>query len=111
MLTIIAKKNEVFTLAEIEVRAFGKLFLLFKERGWANPKTVTITGSLTAETLREKLEIPPEDVEAVFINHLIRPFSTPLEANDRLAFVPPGIPSIHRFNLGFYSVKKQSPGE
>lgn len=91
----------------IEVRAFGKLSLLFKARGWPNPTIYDAGSSLTAGELREKLELPAEGVEAVFVNHSIRPFSTLLKEGDRVAFVPPGIPSIHRFNLGFYSVKEE----
>lgn len=91
----------------IEVRAFGKLFLLFQQRSWPNPTIYYPKGSLTAGELREKLNIPSKDVEAVFVNHLISPFSTPLKEGDRVAFVPPGIPSIHRFNLGFYPAKEK----
>ncbi len=90
----------------IEVRAFGKLSLLFKERGWSNPTIYAAGGPLTAGELRERLELPSENVEAVFVNHSIRPFSTLLKEGDRVAFVPPGIPSIHRFNLGFYAAKE-----
>jgi hypothetical protein len=91
----------------IEVRAFGKLYLFFKERGWPNPTIYYPKSSLTAGELREKLDIPSQDVEAVFVNHLIRPFSTSLKEGDRVAFVPPGTPSIHRFNLGFYTAKEE----
>lgn len=87
----------------IEVRAFGKLSLLFKERGWPNPSPYEAEHPLTAEKLRDRLDLPSADVDAVFINHLIRPLSTLLAEGDRVAFVPPGIPSIHRFNLGFYA--------
>ncbi len=91
----------------IEIRAFGKLSMLFKERGWPNPGTCDLETPLTAGELRDKLALPPADVEAVFVNHSIRPFSTPLKKGDRVAFVPPGIPSIHRFNLGFYAAKEE----
>lgn len=92
-------------MSAIEVRAFGKLYFLFKERGWASPLTVSDFPH-TVDQLRAKLNIPAEDVEAVFVNRVIRPLSTSLSAGDRVAFVPPGVPSIHRFNLGFYDVKE-----
>lgn len=94
----------------LEVRAFGNLYFLFKEREWPNPLVYQMEGPLTAEELRDKLEIPADEVEAVFINRLIRPLSTMLRAGDRVAFVPPGVPSIHRFNLGFYNAKEGQTG-
>jgi len=95
--------NEVIDIGSVEVRAFGKLSLLLKEHGRSNPLQCKYTSSLTAEELRKRLEIPHEDVEVVFINRLIKPLSTSLSDGDRIAFVPPGVPSIHRYNLGFYS--------
>lgn len=90
----------------VEVRAFGKLYFLFKERGWDIPKMIELAHPLTADQLREKLQIPATEVEVVFINHLVRPLSTPLHDGDRVAFVPPGIPTIHRFLMGFYDVRR-----
>ncbi len=94
-------------IGNIEVRAFGKLSLLFKESGRSNPLQYKFEGALTADELRKRLAIPSEDVEVVFINRLIKPFSTALSDGDRIAFVPPGVPSIHRFNLGFYSASDE----
>ena len=94
-------------MAALEVRAFGKLYFLFKERNWPDPLFYEPEASLTAEELREKLDIPAEDVEVVFINRLVKPLSTTLYDGDRVAFVPPGVPTIHRFNLGFYGVKEE----
>ncbi len=95
-------------MGKMEVRAFGKLFFLFQERGWPHPMYYnTEENSLTAGELRDKLDITVEDVEAVFINRTIKPLSTKLQDGDRVAFVPPGVPSIHRFNLGFYDAKEE----
>ncbi len=94
-------------MSTLEVHGFGKLLFLFNERNWPNPLVYEADEPLTAEKLRQKLEIPPEDVEVVFINRLVKPLSTALEDGDRVAFVPPGVPSIHRFNLGFYEAKEQ----
>ncbi len=89
----------------IEVKAFGKLWFLFKEREWKQPKVVVLSEPMTADDLREELEIPAEDVEVVFVSHRVMPLSTLLKDGDQMAFVPPGIPTVHRFSLGFYSVK------
>jgi sulfur carrier protein ThiS len=91
---------------KIEVRGFGKLQILFRERGWENPFSYEAEEPLSAEELCRKLDLPAGDVEAVFINRTIRPFSTILSDGDRVSFVPPGIPSIHRYNLGFYEAKE-----
>ncbi len=94
-------------MATLEVLVFGKLYFLFKERGWPTSMTVDMQApSLTAHDLRKRLAIPANDVEVVFINRLIKPLSTKLKPGDRVAFVPPGAPTIHRFNLGFYDVKE-----
>lgn len=101
-------------MSTLEVYAFGKLLFLFKERNWPNPLIYEADESLTAEKLRQKLNLPAEEVEVVFINRLIKPLSTTLNDGDRVAFVPPGVPSIHRFNLGFYEAKEQdakAPGD
>ena len=89
-----------------EVRGFTRLVPLFKERNWPQPLYYECNEPLTANQLREKLDIKPEDVEAAFINRTIMPLSTKLQDGDRVSFVPPGVPTIHRFNLGFYDVKE-----
>ncbi len=94
-------------MPEITVKAFARLYFLFKERGWENPQLYSFDQPLTADELREKLEIPREDVEVVFINSLIRPLSSSLHDGDVVAFVPPGIPSVHRFWLGFYGAREE----
>ncbi len=95
-------------MGKLEVRAFGKLFLLFQQRGWPQPLHYNMEAdTLTAHELRDQLDIPARDVEAVFINRTIKPLSTKLQDGDRVAFVPPGVPSIHRFNLGFYAAKEE----
>ena len=93
-------------MKKIEVRGFGKLFFLFKERCWDNPLIYEFEEPLSAEELREKLDLPAENVEVVFINREVKPLHTILDDGDRIAFVPPGVPSIHRFNLGFYDAKR-----
>lgn len=90
----------------IEVRAFGKLQTLFEERGWPIPLYHEAETPLSVEELRQQLKIPQEHVEAAFVNRLIKPLSTLLQDKDRVAFVPPGVPTIHRFNLGFYEAKE-----
>ncbi len=98
-------------LPTIEVLAFGKLHFLFAERNWPIPMTYELEKPLTADQLRVELDIPADDVEVVFVNRLLKPKSTLLKPGDRIAFVPPGVPSIHRFNLGFYEVREEHKKE
>ena len=94
-------------MVKFTVRGFGKLHRLFSERDWSNPLHYETESLLTAAELMKKLALPEDDVEVVFINRFIKPLSTPLQDGDRVSFVPPGVPSIHRFNLGFYDVKER----
>ncbi len=94
----------------VEVRAFAKLYKLFQERGWENPVMIELARPMTADELRQQLEIPAGEVEAVFIDNLVRPLSTLLQGGERVAFVPPGVPSVHRFWLGFYQ-QEEGAGE
>lgn len=88
----------------IELRAFTNLQKLFKERGWSIPMQVKVpTAGITGLDLAKQLNISIEKIEVMFVNgtccslkHLIKP-------GDRVALVPPGIPSIYRIHLGFYS--------
>lgn len=89
-------------MIKLEIRAFGKLQSFFLAKGWDIPLQKELSAPLTAAALRDYLELPPGDVEVVFVNRQVRPLHTLLKDGDRVAFVPPGIPSIHRFNLGFY---------
>lgn len=98
-------------MVDIEVRAFGKLYFLLKDRGWPCPLYHPGTQDMTARDLLDTLKIPREEVEAVFINHRVMPLSAPVHPGDRVAFVPPGTPSVHRFNLGFYAAREAEKKE
>ncbi len=93
-------------MAKYEVRAFGKLMGLFSGRGWELPYYYETDESMTAKKLGERLDIPLDQVEVAFINRTVKPLSTSLKDGDRVSFIPHGVPSIHRFNLGFYEAKE-----
>ncbi|WP_243137102.1 MoaD/ThiS family protein [Desulfofundulus thermobenzoicus] len=93
-------------MAGVELRAFGPLMMLFAQRGWPLPYLVAIVPGDTPAGLVQRLDIPAEQVEVVFVNGRVVPLNHPLQDGDRVALVPPGIPSIHRVMLGFYSKKK-----
>lgn len=86
----------------IELHAFMQLADLFRERGWSNPREVSLERDMSAMDLLALLEIAPERVEVLFINHTAHPVAgAVVHPGDRVALVPPGVPGPHRFLLGF----------
>jgi len=86
----------------IEVRAFMGLSELFRERGWSIPKQVDVSREITGEELLAQLDIPLEQVEVVFVNgKASRPDNAVVNAGDRVALAPPGVPGPYRVLLGF----------
>ncbi len=49
-----------------------------------------IPDNISVDGLIAYLQMNPEEVEAVFVNHRIMPKSTILKEGDRIALVPPG---------------------
>ncbi|MEG6616847.1 MoaD/ThiS family protein [Peptococcaceae bacterium 1198_IL3148] len=91
-------------MATIELRAFAEMQQLFKERGWSIPKTVAIPeNGITGSDLIKQLDIPADNIEAMFVNGVAFGLKHAIKPGDRVAFVPQGIPSIYRVHLGFYS--------
>lgn len=63
--------------------------------------SLSIPDGTTAEMLVHQMHLAPEDVEVVFVNGRVQPFSTVLKDQDRVAFVPQGTPGPYRVLLGF----------
>jgi hypothetical protein len=89
-------------LPKVEVRAFMDLAGLFRKRNWPFPLEVDIPGKLTGIQLLALLDIPPENVEVIFINgKAFNPSMAAISIGDRVALVPPGAPGTYRVLLGF----------
>lgn len=88
-------------MALTEVRAFGDLEKLFADRAWPFPYHLDLTESTSAADLAEKLSIPRDRIETVFVNGVARGLRTTIAPGDRVAFVPPGTPGPYRVILGF----------
>jgi sulfur carrier protein ThiS len=58
------------------------------------------------EDLLAQMDLSPGDVEAVFVNGLVRPVDTVLTDGDRVALVPPGSPGPYRLLLGMVGKNK-----
>lgn len=61
----------------------------------------------TARDIVKQMELDSDEVEAVFVNGKVAPFSTILNNNDRIALVPPGTPGPYRVFLGFKNKENQ----
>ena len=89
----------------IELRGFGKLSAVFKERGWPSPQQVQLPGPLTGYSLLRMLELDEYLVEVVFINGKAHSSEDVIHPGDRVSLVPPGTPGPHRMLLGFIAKK------
>lgn len=97
------------TQTNTTVRMFGALHTFRKERGLEPTIAVSIPPEgCTAYDLARNLELPMEKVEAVFVNHVAYSLDRMIQAGDRVAFVPTGIPGPHRLLLGIYDAGRQS---
>ena len=97
------------TQTNTTVRMFGALHTLRKERGLQSTTEVNIPpGGCAAWDLACKLDLPPEKIEAVFVNHIVHGLDHLIQAGDRVAFVPTGIPGPHRFLLGIFEAGRQN---
>lgn len=95
----------------VEVRGFLQLVKLFKERKWPNPLVVDLEEPTTGIELAEKLDIPLDEVEIIFVNGWTQDVGYTINPGDRVAFVPPGCPGPHRYYLGFVTKNKRREQE
>lgn len=85
---------------------FGVLHTLRRERGLQATTEVYIPPEgCSALDLARELDLPPELIEAVFVNHTVHGLDYLIQPGDRVAFVPTGIPGPHRFLLGIRRTK------
>ena len=85
----------------VEVRAFGRLNKIFKDQGWPFPAYIKLKEECTVRELAERLELPLDVIEAVFINGRVYSLEKGrVRPGDRIAFLPPGTPGPYRVMLG-----------
>ena len=87
----------------VELRGFMDLADLFRQRNWPNPLEIDAQGKMSGSELLERLDIPLEKVEVIFINgKAVDPsMAAVISGGDRVALVPPGAPGPYRVLLGF----------
>jgi sulfur carrier protein ThiS len=66
-----------------------------------------IAKGASVEDLLAQMHLSPGDVEAVFVNGLVRSVDTVLTDGDRVALVPPGSPGPYRVLLGMVREKRK----
>ncbi|KJS83323.1 MAG: thiamine S protein [Peptococcaceae bacterium BICA1-8] len=93
-------------MAKIEVRCLSFLKKVCDARDWEFPFYYDLEAQCTALELAEKLDLPKELIEAVFINGLASPVEDGvIKPGDRVAFIPPGTPGPYRALLGMVKLE------
>ena len=59
--------------------------------------------------LAEKLNIPLDEIEVIFVNGFVEDLNYLIKVGDRVAFLPPGCPGPYRIALGFYGKNQDNP--
>ena len=91
------------TQTNTTVRMFGALHSLRRERGLQSTTEVHIPhGGCAASDIARNLDLPLEKIDAIFVNHRAHGLDHLIQAGDRVAFVPTGIPGTERVLLGIY---------
>ena len=92
----------------VTVRIFGSLRPLRTARRLPCTLTVEVPqGGIAARDLAVSLELPPEKIEGVFVNHVVHGIGVHVSPGDRVAFVPYDTPGPHRVFLGLYAAGKE----
>lgn len=84
----------------MEVRGLSFLKEIFDRRNLPFPFYVDLEEECTAGELAERLDLPLEKIEAVFINGVVHRLGDVVRPGDRVAFLPPGTPGPYRVILG-----------
>ncbi len=85
----------------VSIRVFGFLRRYMDEQGlsYAFDKDINPKGE-TAYNIAVELHIPPEEIEAVFVNGKVKNIHDSVFPGDRVAFLPYGTPGPYRVFLG-----------
>jgi molybdopterin converting factor small subunit len=95
-----SQKNKKAT----EIRGFLHLDAFFRKKHGAMPLIIELHEPITGAALAEKLEIPLDEIEVIFVNGFVQALDYTINPGDeRVAFLPPGCPGPYRISLGFYS--------
>lgn len=93
----------------IEIRGFLHLDPYIRGIEGRMPLILEQDQPLTGRELAEKLKIPPDEVEVIFVNGFVQDLDFVIKPGDRMAFLPPGCPGPYRIALGFYGKNQDNP--
>jgi molybdopterin converting factor small subunit len=86
----------------IEVRGFLHLYAFLKKTHGTIPLILELNSSASGRDLAEKLAIPVDEIEVIFVNGFVQALDYVIRPGDRVAFLPPGCPGPYRIAFGFY---------
>lgn len=96
----------------VTVRIFGSLRPYRDAKGLPYIASVEIPDEgVTGDELAERLELPGDKIEGMFVNHTVMPLTRRVSPGDRVAFVPYDTPGPHRVFLGLYEAGKEHERE
>ena len=93
----------------IEIRGFLHLDKFIREIQGKMPLIMELKEATTGRKLAEKLNIPLDEIEVIFINGFVEALDFQINPGDRVAFLPPGCPGPYRIALGFYGKNQDNP--
>ena len=77
----------------IDVHANMFLHTMFRQRGWANPSQVPVETEITGPALLDSLQIPKDQVGAIFVNgKAYQASEAVIHPGDRVALFSPSAP-------------------
>jgi hypothetical protein len=98
--------------SEVTVRVFGSLRLAREAHGLPCVLAYEVPKEgMLARELASSLGLPLEEIEGVFVNHVVYGLGVRIRGGDRVAFVPFGTPGPHRVFLGLYDANGRTREE
>lgn len=89
------------------IRMFGSLHTIRRNRGLPSYEDMYIPPEgCTGFDLAEKLDLPLEKIEGVFINNKATSLDALIRPGDKTAIISSGVPGPHRYSLGIHSAGK-----
>lgn len=87
----------------VTVHAIAFLDTFCKEKGIPSTQEVEVAPrGIVAGELAQRVGLPVQRIEGVFLNHRTRPLDALVLPGDRVAFVPPGTPASHPAFFGAF---------
>lgn len=93
----------------IEIRGFLHLDAFLRKVQGKMPLILELDEPTTGRKLAQTLQIPPDEVEVIFVNGFVQNIDFIINPGDRMAFLPPGCPGPYRIALGFYGKNQDNP--